>query len=235
MTNWEAALICSLHLINTAYLCKPHVLSAEDGEKMWPCACLLVYLLFRINASMATFNTINTVPIMSVAKFVVSFPERVTFASVSTNRDIWRMVNDYLQLCLFFCQLGLIYRNLLPILEMRTENDVWNLSHVFVTSANPFYETISEFTSAWIERNFADVINSLIWIITNIPTISISVWCLISIHHSSFCTLIDHFCWCSIWMLLLVYCVGGFHQSKTWIPCYQITFLMVHSCGYDQM
>ena len=107
MTNWEAALICSLHLINTAYLCKPHVLSAEDGEKMWPCACLLVYLLFRINASMATFNTINTVPIMSVAKFVVSFPERVTFATVSTNRDIWRMVNDYLQLCFVFLSVGL--------------------------------------------------------------------------------------------------------------------------------
>ena len=83
------------------------MLSAEDGEKMWPCACLLVYLLFRINASMATFNTINTVPIMSVAKFVVSFPERVTFATVSTNRDIWRMVNDYLQLCFVFLSVRL--------------------------------------------------------------------------------------------------------------------------------
>ena len=88
-------------------MCKPHVLSAEEGEKMWPCACLLVYLLFRINASMATFNTINTVPIMSVAKFVVSFPERVTFASVSINRDIWLMVNDYLQLCFVFLSVRL--------------------------------------------------------------------------------------------------------------------------------
>ena len=205
---------------------------------MWPCGCLLVHLLLRINASMATFNTINTVPIMSVAKFVVSFPERVTFASVLTNREIWRMVNDYLQLCFVFLSVGLDISQSIDRfwrwgLRMMSGTCLTFLLHQQTRFTKPFQNLLRH----ELKRKFGDVINSLIWIITctNIPTIGISVWCLISIHHSSFCTLVDHFCWCSIWMLLLVSCVGGFHQSKTWIPCYQITFLMVHSCGYDQM